>query len=350
MKKISISLLTLPLMLTLFSCENTPSKVKLIYGSLCDETATSITYEQYSEMVGDEQSFIIAMTPDCGCLGTFTIVLDAFVNENPHIIYTITNVEIGDNDSFGLPVYDQKPTFAIFDKGKIKYTQVYDEEYNTSVFLNQKTFTNYILENTIQPLVNYIDKTQLDEHISNNDEFLILYSRNTCPDCTYLNRHGLKEYLDVFEENLDTNFYIIDCDVEGIRYNAQGEYDESQWVAFKNSYGLSNVNDSTFGYDVGYVPTIQVRKGEQIQSAFVYLNDELSKNEDNSFYVSRSFFDEDRLPHLKYLEGIENNIIEGIKIPEENVNIAGEYMSWVRDAADVYYLPLLNAFLDYYLR
>ena len=158
MKKISISLLTLPLMLTLFSCENTPSKVKLIYGSLCDETATSITYEQYSEMVGDEQSFIIAMTPDCGCLGTFTIVLDAFVNENPHIIYTITNVEIGDNDSFGLPVYDQKPTFAIFDKGKIKYTQVYDEEYNTSVFLNQKTFTNYILENTIQPLVNYIDK------------------------------------------------------------------------------------------------------------------------------------------------------------------------------------------------
>ena len=348
MKKSLLCLLPALLVSSLMSCDTTPSKVHLIYGSLIDTAPIQLTYDEFKNMVDEEESFIIAMTPDCGCLGGFMLTLEYFVSNNPHVVYYIENTEFTNKDSFDLPISDSEPSFAIYDKGKATFIQVYEAETNSRIFLNVDSFTNYILGNTIAPIANYIDKATLDEKITNEEEFLIMYSRSTCPDCTYLNDYALKDYLLANAENLTDTLYLIDCDVEGIRLT-NGEFNETQWVNFKNAYGLSNVNNRTYGFNEGYVPTIQYRKDGLVASQFVYLNDTIALNEDDEYYVQYSFFSEDRLPNLSYAQNVEINVIEGLVIPNEFINVQGTYFSWDRANARTYYDPLLEAFLAAFL-
>ncbi len=348
MKKSLLCLIPTLLFTSLTSCDINPSKVHLIYGSLIDSAPTQLTYEEFKNMVDEKESFIIAMTPDCGCLGGFLLTLEYFVSNNPHLVYYIENTEFTNKDSFGLPISDSNPSFAIYDEGKATFIQVYEAETNSRIFLNVESFTNYILENTIAPAANYIDKTTLDEKIANEEEFLIMYSRSTCPDCTYLNDYALKDYLLTNASKITDTLYLIDCDVEGIRFT-NGEFDESQWINFKNVYGLSNINNKTYGFNEGYVPTIQYRKNGLIASQFVYLNDTIALNENDEYFVQYSFFSEDRLPNLNYAQNVENNVIQGLVISEEYINVQGTYYSWDKANARTYYDPLLKAFLAAFL-
>lgn len=349
MKKSLLLLLPSLIISGLTSCDIAPDKVHLIYGSSIDTSPIQLTYDEFNNMIKNEESFIIAMTPDCGCLGGFMLTLEYFVSNNPHLVYYIEDTEFNDSkDSFGLPISDSLPSFAIYDKGKASFIQVYEAETNSRIFLNVESFTNYILENTIAPVANYIDKSTLDEKINNEKEFLIMYSRSTCPDCTYLNDYALLDYLYENGEDINDTLYIIDCDVEGIRLT-NGEFDETQWINFKNSYGLSNVNNKTYGFNEGYVPTIQYRKDGLVASQLVYLNDTIGLNENDEYYVQSSFFSEDRLSNLSYAKDVEINVIEGLVIPDEFINIQGSYYSWDKANARTYYDPLLKAFLAAFL-
>ena len=141
----------------------------------------------------------------------------------------------------------------------------------------------------------YINLEQLQSKINNDESFIIYYSRSSCGDCNYLNKNYLRQYL---SSHVDSKyFYVIETDAEGIRFYNGASPDTSndatddekaaaaQWQAFKDQYGLSNVNNP-IGHGVGYVPTLQYYQDGEISDMMVYFNDgEYVLNSDDTYSI-----------------------------------------------------------------
>ena len=114
---------------------------------------------------------------------------------------------------------------------------------------------------------------------------------------------------------------------------------------------LSEDGSKTFGYGKGVVPTLQFYLAGSLSDACVFFNDEVAQKEDGSYYISNSFYSEERLTSLKYLDNVENKVLKGMAIPEEDVvKTESGYMFWSQEKAASYHTPLLISFLDTYCR
>ena len=118
----------------------------------------------------------------------------------------------------------------------------------------------------------------------------------------------------------------------------------------QDSYGLSTLGNETFGYQNGVVPTIQFVKKGIIDGASVFFNDSVAKKDDGSFYISDSYYTEERLPNLKYLKGFnKQTVLKSMTLTEGVLaNKNGGYY-WSQDVASKYHRPILEAFFDYYM-
>ena len=129
------------------------------------------------------------------------------------------------------------------------------------------------------------------------------------------------------------------------------EEEKAQYQNLKNYYGLSEKGSPAYGYKNGVMPTIQSIKKGLIVDATVYFNDEINKKEDGTYYLSDSFYSEERLENLNYLKGCQfETVLKGMSINEgvlENPN-GGYY--WSQEVASRYHTPILKVFLDYYLK
>lgn len=353
----------IPLLLTLISLascggKNEP-KVPLIYG---DESLTSFVSVTDSDIVtkieNEENFFLFTYLNGCGCWTTFRDqVLLPYIQENHIYAYGI-EVEkelkgsVGYDLYYDLPVNTAKsntPAMGLYKNGKLQYSLAYTEK-NKSVFESLPAFENWMTKYSEAPTMFFVSLNDLNAMLVSEKKFVIYYSRSTCPDCSYLERHFLKNY---GETHLDAQkLYILDCDVNGVRYT-NNTYDEAQFNAFKAKYGLSDTHNP-LGYAQGFVPTFQFIEGDGsnvleevsitsvVVDQIVTLNDAASLVGDD-VVISRTYFDGTRT------HGYEAPNLANRVLLESEYSISGESYRYLREAQAKHSDPILQSFLDLYL-
>jgi hypothetical protein len=172
-------------------------------------------------------------------------------------------------------------------------------------------------------------------------------------ESTYLRKNLLENYA---RENAGTMnvLYLLNTNVSGIKLKID-DYDETQWQNFKDTYGLSSLNNATLGYGTGFVPTAQYvepngidTNGAIVKAQSVYLNDVLTISSNPLVYeVTTSYYSQERVSALPYLS-VSANLV-GMEVPVADVDIDGENVTWKHEKAALYHDSLFRAFLDYSL-
>lgn len=261
--------------------EVTPvDKISLNIGDMNASTYIIIDNLTLNKMISDKESFVLFVYQEgCKHCERFKPVLESAISERHLIVYAISYWSVETGHEIRTAVTGT-PSMILYKEGVLDL--VTDPGVNYDYFSSKNGLLEFFDTYTYMPTAYYINKSQLDEMIVDDNEFIVYFSRKSCSDCSYLNRNYLKEYLKI---NHDTkHFYIIETDAEGIRYT-NGQYDADLWQSFKDSYGLSSVNNP-IGHGVGYVPTLQYYEDGIVKEMMVYFNDcEYVLNEDGSYSV-----------------------------------------------------------------
>ncbi len=337
-------------------------KVHLNYGTKITNALEDITsYGNLQTKINDGSNFLIVVytKSGCSCWNTFEhMVLEPFNAENNTLIYKI-NYNLffsGDEplDTFGISISESNASIALFKDGKVKTQEMYQE--SNKMFKDKSYFEAWFEKNCVLPNMFYINKSQLDGLYASTTPFVIEFSRETCPDCRYVNSHGLKD----FSTKISTSKPLYIFDVDEVRLDSSGNIQTDIWNTFKKEYGLSNELNFVYGYGTGYVPTFFYiepngtdKAGINVnKSAAVFVNDKIELV-DGIYKVKTSFYSEARKPNLSYLSSASTPVLEGLVIPESDVTVYpeyGNYIAWNYSAAEVYHNPLLNLFLEQYLK
>ncbi len=365
----------LPLLLvgsltSLSACSESDEQVKLSYGSLIDSETTQISYSTLTKMVSNEESFILILRPGletditCSCWKIFSSHCNSYVQDHTRILYEINVYNVQDqNETYGLEApSSQDPGFAIFENGQLVKQYFYTAKSTPTYWTNVDALATFLDEITEEPQLIYIDESALETKVLNGDEFIVTYVWNSCSDCGYALPNVLDPY--VRGHDLDDDIYLIDLEVEGLLL-VDGVKDNTNenYLAFLKKYGISEDGSAKYGYSPsgdssrGYVPTTQYYRNGVLRDADVYFNDTVSVNDNGEYYVSHSFFSEDRISYLGYVDNVETSVLEGMILSEEQVGsyeytdsegTLQTYVYWENSAAASYHTPLLEAFLDTY--
>lgn len=341
----SLSLLTTS---TLVGCRfsGDPSKIDLSYGSLIDTTYTDLDYATLEAKTLEEENFVLVTYPGkdstCACWRVFEMVIEKYAKEEERIIYAVDVFQVlGKSNEFKLSLSTSAPSIAFFNKGKLVEQIAYSTKSPQAYYKDYANLVNLLEEKTNAPQVLYVDNIVLDTAIADKDDFVIIHTYSSCPDCTYCLPNVVLPFS--YNNELETKIWVIDLN--------EVKKDKEVWQAYKDKYQLSNVNNQKYGYNTGYVPTAQAYKNGELVSASVYFNDTISFV-NNEYVITDSFYTQERLSNLTYLEGLENTVLKGLVIPQDDLLIipGGTYIGWKQDKANEYHKPLLDAFLTQYTK
>lgn len=353
------SLLLLPLLFSatsLAGCNGVKEKINIQYGQTISNDVEYITYDELSSMFNGKKTFMVTVyAKTCSCWSMFHAVLNQYISENHIRVFAVDydsfHAKDGKSlDNFGLNIESGYTSFAIIEKGQIRENLKSGKE---KLFKNSDSFKQYIEEKIILPKAFYVSLDNVRSLFESEETSLLYFARSNCGDCSYLDSHVLDEY------KLTNRLYILDCEKLGIRqYDEEGKLTpESQalWNQFKIDYYLASNNNSDYGFDTGYVPTLFLLKGNPstktptILSGSVYFNDTLTIDGEK-LVVSDTYYTNERLPKLEYLHAYNGiNVLKGLEVPKENaVSYGGNYY-WDQDAASAYHTPLVKLFLEYSL-
>lgn len=279
--------------LLLGGCNNTntkDNKIDFLTGDLANSSIIELSNSDTLDAMRENgQSFIILASID-NCLTCYQIMdMFGYYVENYGLsIYHITFNKLDATDPLAI-LRDDGPVLGIYKDGKKLLISSYGK--NKSIYSSQESLRAFLEQYIILPNVFYISKDQLDYKIINKKTFVVLYSRKSCPDCSYLYEHFLQQYI---KNNKNESFYIIDCDVKGIRYDKNGDYDQEQWIKFKEDYLLSKTDTNPYGYSGGVVPTFQYYQNGVLSASDVYVNETfneelISGTEENGQKVTYKF-------------------------------------------------------------
>jgi len=308
MKKIVKMMCALLLSVVAFSgcsCNKGDSKAALGIGDVNATTYKDVSVEFFDDLVKSKKSFIVYVySITCEGCGLFKPIVEEVIEEKDLIIYAVQAKNI--SDSHKLAGLKNTPGIGVFSKGEMIFKTTKSE--SPAYFTSKQGFEEFLNKYTYAPTMYYINLDQLDAKIDSDEKFIIYYSRSSCGDCSYLNNNFLKTYL---QDNHNTKkFYIIETDVEGIRFYNDAEPKENgtsdeqaayaQWQSFKDTHGLSSLNNP-LGHGVGYVPTIQYYEAGEVKDMLVYFNDFNTFTEvsgayyvtiDNSYYSDNPYIGE----------------------------------------------------------
>ena len=348
MKKKLILALVAPMMcLSLAGCHSNVG-MKLTYGTYIlteDDSkndAKKISFVELAKRMEEQGSYknenfllTIAPTNGCVCWAQFQSVLKQFIKETHYLVYQINCDELvgeGKQD-FGFTFKEGHVTFAIIKGGTI-IKQYMSNDVLDSVGALKSEVNKFVKE----PELYYVDEPLLNESIKSGNTLLVQYVKESCGDCAYVNPKVLWPY--AHQNKFKTKMFVIDIDY----LMGTDDYD-----AFKNQYGLSNVFENDYGYKTGYVPTFQYYERGKIQSASVFFNDTIDKV-DGEYKVIDSYYTLERLPKLAYASSVENNVLKGLTLSQEQVNVYNGNYYWRQSSAAEYHKPLLEAFLNTYTK
>jgi hypothetical protein len=353
----------------------TVDQVPITFGQLYDssllssnEAFVSLTHAELTSLASNGYNFVLLVynaNSTCTCWHLFRETIGTYMAATNLRIYLIDYQQFTDEESFGLTVSSTEETIAIFEDGAPRYQRTRDGTEDS--FANTySVFKEWMDARVHASDMIYVTEDQLDELYEGDEAFTVGFLRSTCGDCAYVDNYFLKEF-NASDNNVS---YVIECDVEGIRYyngiapgNTTDPTDAAlalaQWQSFKDEYGLSTTYDVTFGFDTGYVPTwyhinpagfdaANDHKAEAIDDGDVWVNDSLTAASDGTYTVTNTYFTEERLTSLEAVRTSEvtTKVLFGLSVPSTDVD---SYGGWTHAAAAVYHDPLLNAFLTSYV-
>ncbi len=347
MKKPYVSLMSLALVLpSLFSCGNTEeTAVEMPFGQMYDSSLSSnerlidLEYGLLDDYIANEKTFALLVQGDdssCVCYYDFLAALDGYIEENDARIYHIEKEEL--IDTHGIKIQSNANAIAVFKEGKLAKQYLFKD--SDKIVKDQDAF-----EKKLDSLMGwnvkakYVSRTQLDSlYDSSVAGFTVLFMRETCSDCAFMNYAFFEDYA----INLKDSLYIFDLD------SIKKEGDEA-YSSFKDEYGLSS-KYSEYGYGDGVVPTFQYivpgkaeHKASLIKDAAIYLNDTLSM-ENGEYKIISTYWDDTR--YHEFLDGrsFEKNLL-GKTIPSSDVHNG----RWDNQKANDYHRLIIEEFVKFYI-
>lgn len=326
-------------------------------------------------LVNKKESFVVCVlgSPTCGCWHSFRDnILARYMKAHNLDVYLIKHEQFDDAEKFGLRVSSSNEIIGIFKDGVL--LDQHDNVEGSDFASDYSVFSAWMDERIVLPSMLYVSKKQLDELYEGKingekavEGFTVYFSRSSCSDCSYLSSHYLRDYLAA--ERRETS-YIFECDMEGVRfYNGEGPGNESsdqvkaqtQWNEFKANYGLAESLDNPGGYGSGYVPTLfHIHSNEEgkktgedvIDGGAVYFNDTVELIE-GEYQITSSYYSSERLDRveLDYLKGseVEKKVLTGTSLGSYEGE-AGGYYSWYQEEAAKLHDPIIEAFLDSFIK
>lgn len=361
----------------------TIEKVALDYGTVrFDEDEVNadsksqmeqIDLGELNDKIQSKDNFVLLLGSnfDCGCWTTFhDEILAPYLLDHhiylPWIPYEEGSARLGE---LGAELTKSGQTLMIFQNGEIAYQHTTTES-NSSWAEDSKTFRSWMNARIEEPRLLTISKAQLDaKYAKSGEDFSVLFSRSSCPDCSFLEKNDIKEYFSahIIEGGKipDNYLYLLDCDAVGIRKvlgedgktyspssnenaNAYEKQAYAQWKAFKEEYGLSYSEANLAGWDEGYVPTIfhihpngKDKTGSVIDYSGVFYNEEI---DEGTHLIKTSYFDGARLQseELCSLDYLKDSSLEHKNL----VGLSLDASLSKHQALQVYEKPILNLLLD----
>lgn len=363
--KTKIALLPAILLSLLTSCGNSideKDKAYLTYGTnialdSINQLKELSNLELLAKTRDEKEVFLLAVhqgnySKDCLCWTTFKNVIKEYMNAHNDMVYLYNAQDQNEAlQSLGIEkVNSSTPYLYVFNGQKVIAKFNYDNRRDKALFEDTTSETMYkrVMKVVKRSHLIYVDESFLK---ANKDDAVVMFMRNACGDCKYAIPNVVIPYIN--EKKIEQNVYLFDMQKVWDISNAEGasEADAKAYQQLKDKYGLSETGNATYGYGQGVVPTIQALKGSTIKSAAVYFNDRVDKKEDNTYYISSSYYSDSRLANLEYLKDKKDipTVLEGMTVTDgvlENGR-GGYYLA--QNIANVYHKPLFEAFLDYYL-
>lgn len=319
-----------------------PDQIMLSYGdynfATFGEEGSKISFSEVSNKINvQKESFMLGVKPKhCSCWNDFTAVCNSYIKDHNLICYWIEFDEFEPiATTLGLNLNDTASEFLIFKNGEVAYHLDSLKNHDELEILTK--FTAFMDEIIEAPKCMYISEENYDNIIASDKSAVVYFSKTGCPDCQYFDKSILKDYVSLHSEDMKT-IYVLDI----AKWVGSDEYQGK-----KDKFGLSEVNNPDFGFKTGFVPYLSyVSNGEFLSGAVVF-NDTVSKVDDK-YVVTDSYFDEERLPNLHYLDSITGARLnlEGVEVsPDDLIGTKG----WNQSAAVKYYKPLIYSFLNFTL-
>ena len=361
-KKVLLSIIVPLLMASIVGCSKEEKKEKphLTYGSETQASLSTLKELSNSELLvktrDENEVFLLAVhqgeySEDCLCWATFKDVIVNYMNLNNRLVY-VYNAQNQDDSLKNLhieKIEQSTPYLYVFNGEEKLATFSYSNQKDRKLFEDRSatTMKQKVDEVVDKPLMYFISPEEVESAANKNKNgFLVLYIRRGCGDCKYVLPNVIIPY--IYTHELAFSIHIVDLQD---LYDLQNKPETSgmPYDGMKDRCQLSENGNETFGYGKGVVPTMHYYRQGVLSDASVYFNDEVAQKEDGSYYISNSFYSEERLTSLKYAEFVENNILKGMSLPVEDViKTESGYMFWSQEKAAQYHTPLLNAFLDLY--
>jgi hypothetical protein len=373
---------------SLASCQNegATTPIRMPFGKLYESEASlstnlqKITWSTLSGMLTDKSTFVllIALDPDstCTCFSYLRDGLTTYLAASNAYIYTIAPSEF---DGSGKSTFDLKisgtegnETLAIFEDGGIKYQRQRAGQ-DDSWTKDATAFSEWMSARISVPDMLYVSTSQLAA-LPKDTPYVRAFFWASCPDCQYVSANFLKTY------NLTshTQWYVFDCDVEGVRLlngvKADKKADPTstaglawiQYQLFMAKYGISKDGDADYGYGRGYVPCFQFVSNGEVADMDVYVNDAPLANSDGTYTLSGTYEDSyikalsqtcsrtywDGTRSHEFFNYLDKSVVTDFTkeaalqaIPASDIEDGG----WKHSAAAKYHDPLLKGFLDHYL-
>ena len=360
--------------LSLSSCGqqegDTDKRPIMTYGSYIEYKPNTLKVlsndELYNRLYNENEVMLLAVyqgdySEDCACWTTFKNII-CMMTKYVHYQVYLFNAQTQDDSVKELKikkVAGSTPMFYIFN-GK-KQLACFSEANKRDKELFEYSANAYTelagrIGQYVQPYsyLYYVNEESLDKLIAEQYVRRVFFIRSKCSDCKYTINNVLMPYL---EDCYNRNYLINSCYVFDMQpyydYQKNNEFDEPVYSNLKEKYHLSSKTDEEFGYYQGVVPTAQKYWGGELISASVFFNDVVSKDENDDYYISDSYYTEERLPYLDYLsenhagDSIEHKVLKGMKLDKDDVlftNNGTPY--WAQEKAAEYHTPLLKAFLE----
>ena len=337
---------------------NPSKKARITYGTLVDQEAEEITYTALQTKIARGENFLISIYQDglpCGCWTTFHDVLNQYVKEYKTKIYIIPRSQFSaDDDSFGLSLLNDTtdPTFALVKDGKKVNEYIYGK--NTyPMFTTLDGLREAVSKIARDPQYFYVDQAFLDNALfARKQNAIIYYLWSFCPDCNDAFPNVMMPYSE--KHDFARQVWLIDIGIPGLLLDENGMWQGTgtpNYVQFLKEHHMSAAGDEVFGYDRGFVPTIQIWEEGKVKDMTVYFNDAITKEDDGTYKVSRSYYTEERVASLQYTD----TVLQGLTVSEEDVepnkDDEGTIIdySWKKDAARKYHQPIMESFFDEYV-
>ena len=339
---------------------------------------SKIDGSELKSLVDDKANFILiahsSLRDTCTCWSEWhDNVLAPYIKKHNLLVYLVEMSEVSGEgkENYGLKLNAEEATLGIFKDGKLVY-QHDTVDQNSAWVSTYQEFADWMNYRIVVPKVFYISLEQLDEKFNGTTEFTIYYSRSGCGDCSYFTNNYFKEYL--ISNNNVTPSFVLDCDVEGIRYvkgddgklygpsndENPNEYQlqaSAKWNAFKEDYGMAYADDNVAGWNAGFVPTLfhinpngrGQKRGDVIDGSMVIYNDKIVENKISDTYFTVERLETEPLGYLKESREIaeENKVLTGKSVGEQGDRKRSVYF---HEELAPYHNAIAKAFLDAFIK